>query len=507
MIEALKKLGESVLKREFRLTSITGDFWESDVFKSVYLISEKAFNFEYFETQVENTLHKPHVIYIDLITTNNHYVFHQITIEEARPHNNDLWIKKEAVGGSYFSPTIPLEISNSEKSMEKKTEKALKSIHSTIMINQSSISKKIYLEEIIRKLDEIREEMSNKKELIVREIYNILKDYFFDNEVPSNKINVILSLRIDKKTLKHNKLLSKYLYLKFIEKTLKINKAIQNSIFRYEDNNEKRICSLCSEQKRFITIDYKPYTFFSNDKPSYNTQSHFTTSGSMFPLDIKCAYLIEIGRCYADKYFEFKIGEENCKIIPRILFPLDQKEEESLLNLKANYYDIIKIKGLSNRVEKEESLFYALEDFNNSINYDMLFYEKNQSEFKILLYIKDIFPSQIKKIHEAFASTRKMGNSYNRKFGNLLSFYSIKRFFSRFEGNLLKYDMKAFYEMIDIIFSGKKVEKSSLLDVFFQNLPNKMFKGEKAPSQTHETENHSVLLIIELLKKLNQLKW
>jgi len=509
MIDALKTIGECVVRKEFQISEITNKFWIEDVYKSIYLISEEAFNYDYYENQVKNSLEGPHIIYIKIIDNNtlDSFRFEEIKLSEAIPSNNDMWIKKEAIGGKYFSPTVPLEISTKREAMIKNVKNSIENIIKTLQIEKNEKSQKIYPEDLKVKLVNIRELLKNEIELIASQISDEIFLYFIENDVPKNKINIIISLQINNETLKQNNLLSKFLFHKFIEKNLKINNAFKNGEIIWNNEKEERICSVCSQSHKNITSEYKPYTFYSKDKLSYNTQSQLTTNGNMFPIDIKCAYLVEIGRCYVDKNFEFRLGIEKFKIIPKILFPIDPEDQMSLLNIKSTYKDLIKNESRDNRILQEDFLLSVLKDFNNAINYDMIFFKKNQAEFKILLHIKDIAPSRIKKIHNAFKSSRKMGNSEGRNFGNLLSFYSIERFFSRYEGDSIKYDKEAFYEMINIIFSGKAIEKVSLLKTFFSNLTNKMFKSKERPSKSLNTETHAALLIFEFLKQLNQLKW
>jgi CRISPR-associated Csh1 family protein len=329
---------------------------------------------------------------------------------------------------------------------------------------------------------------------------------FIERKISKNKINIIVSLKIDGQTLKEHQILNQYLFQKYIFKALKSKITFDaNGNIIWSNTEEDMICSVCSRIKQNITTEYKPYTFYSNDKRSYNTNSKFSTNSRMFPIDIQCAYLVEIGRCYVDKNFEFEFGGYNFKLIPKILFP-NQLYQKKILDLKIDYDNLVKNEERITRIKQEEFLLSVLGDFNNTINYDMIFYEKIQSEFRILLHIKDIAPSKIKRIHEAFKASRKIGND-NRSFGNLISFYTIKRFFSIYEGNSIKYDIESFLEMINIIFTGEKVKKSHLLTKFFANLQNKIHKAKENPIKARQREIHATLLIFELLKQLDLLVW
>ncbi|MBN1216334.1 MAG: hypothetical protein JXA99_12945 [Candidatus Lokiarchaeota archaeon] len=506
MIEALRKIGELVVKKEMEIMELDENFWNNKVYESVYLISEESFNYDYFEKQVKNSLEKPHIIYICLENReDNLFLKYQgIELKEAIRSYNNNWIRKEAVGGSFYSPTIPLEISANKDSMKKMVDKALKNIIKTLIIKNNEI--RYYPEKIKDFIININQNLKTNKEKIIDNITDMIFKTFLDVNISKNKINIIISIKIDNQTLKNNKKINLYLFNKFILKTFKTIESFSDSgKINWQNSKENMICSICSRINQNITTEYKPYTFYSNDKPSYNTNSNFSTNGKMFPIDIQCAYLVEIGRCYVDLNFEFNFSGNNFKLIPKVVFPNSQYQQK-ILDLKIDYENIINNDKRLDYVNDEEFLFLVLEDFNNTINFDMIFYEKNQAEFKILLHIKDVAPSRIKKIHNAFKNARKMGNDY-RNYGNLISFYTIKRFFSRYEGESIKYDKEAFLEMLDIIFSNKKVKKSHLLSSFFSNFQNKIFKSKNEPYKARETEIHGCILIFEVLKQLNILNW
>jgi len=507
MIEALKKIGELVLKEEFNLSNLDEDFWENQAFRSIYLISEEAFNFDYFNNQVENELEKPYMIYILLETTEeiSEAKYEGIELKEAFQKDNNKWIRKEAVGGVYYSPTIPVKISTKRANILKNVDKSIKTLIGTLKIKTKE--KKYYLEEIYNYILKIFQTLKSNKSKINDEITDLIIKTFLEPSISQKKINIIISLKVNNQTLKENNYINKYLFHKFILKTFKTPDAFnQQGEVNWINSDESMRCALCSRENQNITTEYKPYTFYSKDKRSYNTNSNFSTSGNMFPIDIQCAYLVEIGKCYVDMNYEFKIGGYSFKLVPKILFPVSAEYEKKILDLRINYKKLMKKESRTNFVKQEDFLFSILEDFKNTVNFDMIFYEKNQAEFKILLHIKDVAPSRIKKIHDAFKESRKMGNTY-RNYGNLISFYSIKRFFSRYEGSDIKFYDEEFLEMLDIIFSGKNIKKIHLLSSFYSNLKNKIFKSEKEPYQARETEIHAALLIFEVLKQLEILNW
>ncbi len=513
MIEALKNLGRIIIQKEFNLQfeDFEEEIW-ADTSKLSYLISEQAFNYDYFENQVENVLEKPHILYINIISKKNGHKFSEISLHQASIYKNDSWVKKEAIGGKFFTPTIPLEAKSTLKSMEKTADKSFTNLIKSLKLNANKKNDQIYSESLRLFLGEIVAILQEKKAEIIQKIAEKILQFFFevDDPVAASKVRALLTLKVDGKTISEHLLLSEFIIHAFIVKILKVDKCFKNGKIIWTNPKEKMYCSVCQESGNFISTEYKPYTFYTKDKTGYVTQAFLNkNSGHMFPIDLKCALLIEIGRCYVDKYYEFRLNRDNFKLIPKILFPLELKEEKSILSLKNTYKELIQTQSIksNDRIAQEKSFLFALMDFKNTINFDMIFYEKDQAEFKILLHIKDVAPSRIKIIYDAFEAVRKFISTSPRNYPKLLSFYSIKRLFSRKTGNDFEYDMPSYYKMLESIFSGIDINKNNLLTEFYSNLPSKMYQGGKSPTNNFESEAKSFLSILLLLESLQILIW
>ena len=129
--------------------------------------------------------------------------------------------------------------------------------------------------------------------------------------------------------------------------------------------------------------------------------------------------------------------------------------------------------NLKDKGETEEEIYEILKDTANFINYNLFFYEKNNSEFKIVMSIDDVFPSRFKKINSVkkdvenesiFKNIESGQNEIDLKF----SFGILKHFFpaSKIEGDFSKY----FLEITRSIFTSKLINYDFVIDRIIEKI-------------------------------------
>ncbi|MGM0500500.1 MAG: type I-B CRISPR-associated protein Cas8b/Csh1, partial [Bacillota bacterium] len=152
----------------------------------------------------------------------------------------------------------------------------------------------------------------------------------------------------------------------------------------------------------------------------------------------------------------------------------------------------------------QDDIFAAMSDFNNYVNFNLMFYEEQNSAFRILLYIEDILPSYLQKIFQAKTKVER-----SDIFKNLSG--SDGLFDLRFKFNLLsdffyvnpnhKPDFtKQFLEITNKIFKGESIAYQLLINRFISHLREK-FKNK----QHTKYDNLKAIMILKFLKNLGLL--
>lgn len=247
------------------------------------------------------------------------------------------------------------------------------------------------------------------------------------------------------------------------------------------------VCSLCMQEQKelwgYVSI-YNFYTSKTDFAPiAGGLKKELAHKNN--PVCPACAAKLKKLRPIVDKFFHFRFCGFEYLLIPEvvgsnsnnktILFILDIMVAQynagpgMPLHLKTRLGDftISERKKLIDGYSKE--VFDYLAETNNSAAYTMLFYAINNAEFKVLLTIENVFPSQFKDIfnakqkaenHDIFKGLpgKDKTGTYDLEF----RFDTIKEFLPIDDKNEGDFS-KAFLETVRNIFMQKKVSTSFIL--------------------------------------------
>ncbi|MDI6601441.1 MAG: TIGR02556 family CRISPR-associated protein [Thermoanaerobacteraceae bacterium] len=229
---------------------------------------------------------------------------------------------------------------------------------------------------------------------------------------------------------------------------------------------DEGICSICGEE-RPVTDDTTKFTlkYYMTDKIGFSSG----ISGDFirnFPICKDCYTKMLVGEAYMKNNMGSRIGGLNLYIVPDILF----KPDTGLFNMdrwagyiKNSFNSVVSKEGL----EKFENELKEYMDFENSKNnyiLNLLFYEKNQAEFKILKLIKDVPPSRLDIIKNSFREAKAgmdgiLGESpaWNIDLGKIYYLIPLK-------STQKSIEYKKLLDFYDEIFSGKRVSYNFMID-------------------------------------------
>ncbi|MFW5891542.1 MAG: TIGR02556 family CRISPR-associated protein [bacterium] len=362
----------------------------------------------------------------------------------------------------------------------------------------------------IKKQDEL-----NQEEETIIEIFNLFQDeelsdkIYQELEAISYDDNAVLTIAVtENDEIKYvgdfNKftesLLDKYEKGFYFKKSY--NKAEKNSVGK---NNE---CYICSKEKDETYGYVGTFAFYTLDKPGFTTGGfNRGEAWKNYPVCSDCARTLDLGKKYLEENLSSRFSGINYFIIPKTIFSaemeteemfeiLEELEEKKKLSLEKNNK-----KSLSG---SQDDLFQMMGEFNNYVNFNLMFYEEINSAFRILLYVEDVLPSYIQKI---FAAKDEIDN--DNLFVNLqgkdgpfklsLTFNTISNFF--YVNQRGKQDFtKMFLEITNNIFSEKRVAYDLLINRFISHIREKFVN-----SQSYWLDNLKALQILKFLNKLDLL--
>ncbi len=283
-------------------------------------------------------------------------------------------------------------------------------------------------------------------------------------------------------------------------------------------------CSMCREMKEEIWGFFSIYNFYTAKT------EHAPIAGGLkrekayknYPVCPDCGIKLKRLKPIVDKYFRFKFCGFDYMIIPEVL-DVGKGDEaiELIIDIMVAQYNadpgsslgsdgrlgelsLGKRKKIVDSYSKE--VFDCLSQTDVSSSYTMLFFAEKQNEFKLLLSIEDLFPSQFEEIfkakelaenHYIFQNlpTGKKNETYDLEF----RFDILKEFLpinSKKEGDF----SKAFLEATRSIFMQKPISQSFLMQRIISIVRNRFVNDEN-----YELAARKAFLLIKFLHYLNQL--
>lgn len=233
--------------------------------------------------------------------------------------------------------------------------------------------------------------------------------------------------------------------------------------YKVSSKKEKQVCSICLRNKPEVFGFVQTYNFYTVDKTGF-LAGGFTRENAWknYPVCLECALVLEVGKKYINKNLTFNFYGIFYKVIPKFILKKDLGEifevlEEYKKSPKLKKDDITKLTA------DEDEIFEKLSEQANYINFNLLFYQEQQSAFRILQFVEDILPSRLKQIItvkkyleqlEFFKECQYSQKPILFNFGILRRIFPKSRKMDFYRRNFDKY----FLDLTNKIFSNKLID-------------------------------------------------
>ncbi|MBM7624056.1 TIGR02556 family CRISPR-associated protein [Sporohalobacter salinus] len=276
-----------------------------------------------------------------------------------------------------------------------------------------------------------------------------------------------------------------------------------------ESVGKENLCYICSKEVDKTYGYASTFAFYTLDKKGF-TPGGFKRGQAWknYPVCPECAKILDLGKDYLEENLSARFCGLNYFIVPKTIFGTEGIEKKAFFTILDQLKEYRKVslkedtkKGL---VSSQNNLFEAMSEFDNYVNFNLMFYEEQNSAFRILLYIQDVLPSYIKNIFEAKKEVdeEEIFRDLNGKDGVFdldFKFNLISNFF--YVDQINKPDFtKQFLEITNSIFKGQKISYELLIDRFIAHLQEKFRNNEST-----WLDNLKAVMILKFLKKLNLL--
>jgi CRISPR-associated protein Csh1 len=232
---------------------------------------------------------------------------------------------------------------------------------------------------------------------------------------------------------------------------------------KYEASD--KLCSVTAEKHNTIWGYVSPYKFYAVKTELGAVPGGFNAKEAWknFPVSPEGAKYLERGQKFVEEYLSFRFCGIPYFIIPERI--LNQGNGDDFISYIQDFkkFTLGKNEGSNDQLEEDLIALLAGQENSvkqkNSVNYTLFFYKPQNSEFKILATIEDVFPSYASKIFEDKKISEDNSIFKKLKLGDELidlsfSFRHIKQFVP---------ETKAFLEIVRAVFMQKQVDFNYLL--------------------------------------------
>jgi len=425
MLEAIKEIGEYILKTEKR------DLLET-------LVEEINPKSTFSQTLPKGRYHNAAVIVLN--KSDGIYIFQSVVLEEYFESKKMQYLYRKLSGhGPDFSPTAKVpNRSELEKTFTMKILRWFKILENKN--NNVLCDEQLFLKNIKKALEE-------NKTQIVQEISEKI------NDIPK-KEGIFITLKFsngdDEEYIGDFKIF-KDLFLETYKKKT------------YKNAQENKVCSICGEVKPIVLSGSNVYAFYTTDKPGFITGGfQEKNTWKNFPICPDCNLALEEGRNYIDKNLIFSFAGIRYQLIPKLLVGSEEVEDE-VYNILINTEKLNSLKNDQRKkiLSDEHEIFDYLKDEKDFMTLNFLFLKKSNAAERILLLIEDVFPSRIKRIFDAKAYVDGIFENGN---GNPFTFRTIRNFFSKSDEGKRKPDLDTYFlDTVDRIFKDRQVDRDFIL--------------------------------------------
>ena len=177
-------------------------------------------------------------------------------------------------------------------------------------------------------------------------------------------------------------------------------KLVKETIFG--NDLHKGTCYVCKKKDVPIVPEYGVYKFYTKDKPGFIaggfSEKDFWRN---CPVCTECQPIINAARQFIEENLMYKYYGLNFYIIPSTIGNSENLEEVISILTEANKkYAFDKNSKAAFELDNEQIL-YVLKDTNDISSFRIFFVQKSNSAERILLDIKDIYPSRFKTMYKA----------------------------------------------------------------------------------------------------------
>lgn len=254
---------------------------------------------------------------------------------------------------------------------------------------------------------------------------------------------------------------------------------IKNKIFG--TGMHKGTCYLCKQKQVPIVPEYGVYKFYTKDKPGFITggfqEENFWRN---CPVCTQCQPILNIAKQFMEENLWYRYYDPSFRfyIIPSMLGSDNDLEEILDILVNGNKRLTLQKDVKASFKADNEDIVYALKDYKQMNSFRLVLLQKVQSAERILLDIKDVYPSRFQTLYQA---KDRLDKDYGQMMQYLdkdkqivripFNFSFFREFLSKSDDKNADSDLnKIFLELTQCIFNKTNIELKMILPHYMRKI-------------------------------------
>jgi CRISPR-associated Csh1 family protein len=281
----------------------------------------------------------------------------------------------------------------------------------------------------------------------------------------------------------------------YVGEIKKFKEIIENEAYeKYSQKSfaDNKICAITYENSEEVWGRVSTLGFTVDDEPFSRNGFDTKKSYKMFPVSPEAVKILEGTRKFAENKLSRNFYGLKYFIIPHFI-AIDDKSKQYILeefidkiqnpnpSFQAEVNSIFENETITKEIVESENLSQ------NTVYYDIFFYQINNAQFLIKLHISDVLPTRFrlildkKRMVEVFynkiTTIHSLKGKKEKEWIYYLTLANIKNYFSEQTQRGIVYH-PYFFKIVESIFYGTKLNENTILTIFYNEV-KKAFKQKE----------------------------
>ncbi len=240
---------------------------------------------------------------------------------------------------------------------------------------------------------------------------------------------------------------------------------------KQEISANEKLCAITGQKDKVFGFSsfynfYAPKTELSVVAGGFNKKLAWRN----FPTSRTGVEIVERGKWFVEHHMQFRFSGLNYFLVPELILDLDPDGFFDDIKDMSRRYSL----GDTEANQVEIDIVKALAEQNNSATFTMFFFEKNNSEFKILSSIDDIAPSHVSRLRNVITDIERdiiFHGLHGKKSKFNVAFKSFKALRTFFPNSKIEGDHTTrFLEVVRAVLMQRRVSYEVLLRYIMMKL-------------------------------------